>query len=580
MALYTADSRDRVRDAVDMVDLVSARVELRRAGPARYEGLCPFHDERTPSFGINPTEKVYHCFGCKASGDVFTYVMEIEGLDFRGALEQLGDRYGVELELEREDPEQARRRQRRERLHELLQRAAGYYARYLWESEEAAGARAYLESRGLAEGTLREFRVGCSPDAWDRLTHGSLGAGFSEEELLAAGLAQRSKQRGTLFDRFRGRIMFPLADARGRVLGFGARALRQEGAKEPKYLNTSDGETYHKGRQLFGLDLARPHAARAGSVVVVEGYTDVLALHQAGVRNAVAIMGTALTGEQVAELGRLAPLALLALDADAAGQEAMLRAARAAAERSLELRIVELPAGADPAELVQRDGAEAVTTLIAAAIELERFAVRRVLETEDLDAPGGRDRALGRLRAILREVPRGALREELVRLVAGRLDVSAELVSSLAAPASASPANAPAPGRLLDRREETERSFLALCIALPEQGRDALGKIVPEQHFTSDLVRRAAVHLRDRVTTPMLGLPPEDEELARLVSELVVRSAQGPVTRTTLAVEALQLEKGRLERQIAADRGGGRSDVGRLAAERQDVLRKLREQLS
>src|SRR5271155_1845674 len=385
MALYTNDSKDRVRDAVDFVELVSARTELRRAGPARYEGLCPFHDERTPSFGIDPAQKVYHCFGCQASGDVFTFVQETEGLDFKGALELLAERYGVELQREQEDPREAERRKRRERLLELLARTTGYYERYLWESSEAEPARAYLKGRGLGEEILREFHVGYAPSAWDRVLTASRTGGFSIEELYATGLAQRSKENGQPYDRFRSRIMFPLSDIRGRVLGFGARAMREE--QRPKYLNTSDNDVYHKGLHLYGADLARPFAARTGQVIVCEGYTDTIALHQAGMGNAVGLMGTALTGEQVGELARMAQTVLLALDADSAGQEAMLRASRLAARRKLELRVVPLPDGADPADLIQRDGPEAMRAAVARSVAFVRFRVERVLEGGDDSTP-------------------------------------------------------------------------------------------------------------------------------------------------------------------------------------------------
>ena len=178
MARYTPESRDRVRDAIDFVELVGTRTELRRAGPRSYEGLCPFHDERTPSFSVEPVEKVYYCFGCQASGDVFTFVQETEGVDFKGALELLADRAGVELQLEQEDPREAQRRVRRERLLELLTRTSSYYERYLWESTEAAGARSYLEGRGLGEEILKEFRVGYAPSAWDRVLLASRRGGF------------------------------------------------------------------------------------------------------------------------------------------------------------------------------------------------------------------------------------------------------------------------------------------------------------------------------------------------------------------------------------------------------------------
>src|SRR5271167_1574954 len=266
MALYTRESKDRIREAVDFIELVSARTELRRAGPARYEGLCPFHEERTPSFGIDPVQKLYHCFGCQASGDVFTFVQETEGVDFKGAMELLAERCGVELEREEEAPGEAERRKRRERLLELLQRTSAYYERYLWESGEAARAREYLAGRGLGEEILREFHVGYAPSAWDRVLSASRRGGFSEQELYVTGLAQRSKENGQPYDRFRSRVMFPLADIRGRVLGFGARAMGEE--QRPKYLNSSDNDVYHKGLHLYGADLARAHVTKAGAAIL------------------------------------------------------------------------------------------------------------------------------------------------------------------------------------------------------------------------------------------------------------------------------------------------------------------------
>src|SRR4051794_17099749 len=228
MPRYTQDSRERVRDAVDFAELVGARTELRRAGQRRLQGLCPFHDERTPSFGIDPVEKLYHCFGCGEGGDVFKFVMETEGLDFTSALESLAERYGVELERETEDPRDAAKRERRDRLLALLERTAAYYVRVLWEAPEAADARAYLLGRGLEEGVLREYRVGYAPSAWDRVLTASRRAGYSEEELLASGLAARSREGKGIYDRFRRRITFPLCDERGHVLGFGARTMSED----------------------------------------------------------------------------------------------------------------------------------------------------------------------------------------------------------------------------------------------------------------------------------------------------------------------------------------------------------------
>src|SRR3954463_8788327 len=397
MGLYTKDSIERVKDAVDMVELVGARTDLRRVG-SRWTGLCPFHDERTPSFSVDGERGFYHCFGCGESGDSIGFVEAIEGLTFKEAVESLADRYGVELKLEQEDPRAEEQRKRRERLLKLIERTAAYYERVLWESPEAAHAREYLAGRGLEEDVLRTFRVGYSPSAWDKILMAAQRDGFSRDELVAAGLAQRNRN-GQVYDRFRARIMFPLSDARGRVLGFGARALRDE--RGPKYLNTSENSIYHKGRQLFGIHQARSAAASAGRIVAVEGYTDVLALHQAGVTEAVAIMGTALTQEQLAELRRAAATAYFALDADRAGQEAMLRAGRMAQERGLELLVVRLPEGRDPAELVAEDGPDAFRTLLDHALTVAEFEVRRAIEGAALTTPRGRDRALAEIRPII-----------------------------------------------------------------------------------------------------------------------------------------------------------------------------------
>jgi DNA primase len=600
VALYTSESKDRVREAVDFLELVGARTELRRAGPARYEGLCPFHDERTPSFGIDPVQKVYHCFGCQASGDVFTFVQETEGVDFKEALELLAQRTGVELVPEREDPKEEERRRGRARLLELAGRTATYYERVLWDSEEAHKARDYLAERGLGEEILREFGVGYAPSAWDRVLLASRRSGFSERELFETGLAQRSKQDGRPYDRFRGRIMFPLADIRGRVLGFGARAMRED--QRPKYVNTADNSVYHKGSHLFGAHLARPHAARAGQVILCEGYTDTIALHQAGMRNAVGLMGTALTDEQVAELARMANTVLLALDADSAGQEAMLRSARVAARKRLELRVVELPDGADPAELIQREGPEAMEVAVKNAVAFVRFRVERVLQDGDHSTAEGRDRMLEQLRPLFAELPESAMRMELTTLVANRLalkDRLAERALSSTAGASGSrkPGSRPqggggaaggrpvaaeqqeggGAGLELQAQEETERTFLALCIADPPDGKAVLDTLDLEEHFSSPLVRRAAARLKAGSLSDPMKDPPgavaleDDPRLKELLAELIVAAGREHPDVAMLDVQRLQLELARIEREIQRATGTGGGEVTQLARRKAEI---------
>jgi DNA primase len=572
MPRYTAESKERVRDAVDMVDLVGARTDLRRSGGDAYTGLCPFHDERTPSFSVQPSGKVYYCFGCQAAGDAFNFVMATEGLEFVGAMEFLADRYAVTLELEEEDPRAAETRRRVERLFELLDRTCSYYERVLWDHEEGARAREYLAGRGLAESILREFRVGFAPSPWDSVLLASRRTGFSEAELLAAGLVQRSRERpGSVYDRFRRRITFPLCDKRGRVLGFGARSMSSE--ERAKYLNSADGEVYHKGRHLFGTHLARAHAAKARSVVLCEGYTDVIAMHQAGVRNCVGLMGTALTDEQVAELARLAPTVVLALDADGAGQEAMMKAARLSANQRFELRVAALPPGSDPAEVLQRDGPEAVKALIGASLPVVRFRVQRILATGERDTPEGRDRILEQLRPVFAELAPGAMREELEREVVSRLNVSEKLVESLLAGHNGGTSSADPPSPQLAAGERTERAFLELCIALPARGRELLAELDLEGVFDSPLTRAAATHLRTHLESPTSGV--DDSALATLLAELVVRAAALTPVPAELEVERCQLELARIERAIAGARGAGAGGLTDLVREREAVKGEL-----
>jgi DNA primase len=593
---YTADSRDRVLQAVDMLALVSTRVELRRAGVDSYFGICPFHDERTGSFHVRPDEKHYHCFGCQMSGDPFDFVMETEGLDFKAALESLADRFGVKLETEDEDPQAAARRQRRERLYALLGRAAVYYSRYLWEAREAAPARDYLLGRGFTEEILREFRVGYAPSAWDRILLASRRAGYTDEELLAVVLAQRSKSRpGAVFDRFRRRIMFPSVDARGKVRGFGARAMGED--QRPKYLNTSEGEIYHKREQLFGIDLARGAAARAGRMILVEGYTDVLALHQAGLRNAVGIMGTSFTEEQLRELERVVRVLELCLDADSAGQQAMLRAARIAAGRELELRVVPLPDGADPGELIAREGGEALRERVAASVPFVVFRVERIIEHNGIRSAEDKDRAIGELRPVLADLGESVLRDELIRRVAGRLELAEARVAQLLGPGSrggggrrppsataADPGAGPAvsgPPAALDRSVHNEQAFLALCVALPADGQRALDELDPEELLTSELLRRAARHLSGRLATPLADLPPGDDQLAAAIAELVKRAG----TRLEISPDRLQhsrllLELSRIDRAIKRARVEPGADTPGLGREREAIRARIHEVVS
>jgi DNA primase len=571
MALISEESLERVKQAADIVEVVSAHTDLRRQG-SRWVGLCPFHEERTPSFSVDAQEKLYHCFGCGVGGDTIKFVEEKEGLGFAEAVELLADRYGVELQREKEDPRAEARRQQRRRLGELLDRTAAFYAQFLWDAPEATKAREYLAERGLGEETLRAFAVGYAPSAWDTVLLRGQRAGFKVEELRAVGLAQRGRSGGE-YDRFRERIMFPIRDRRARVLGFGGRAMRSD--QGAKYVNTAETDFFHKSQMLYGIDLAKEAIAKSGRVVVVEGYTDVLALHQAGIDDAVGVMGTAITEEQVAALSGMVDEVVLALDADSAGQEAMLRAQRVAAGRKMRLRVAAMPAGEDPAEMMAVDGgAERFRGLLEKAVDLSAFQVGLVLDRTDVSSPTERDRALEEVAPILAGMGETASRDDLVRRVAGALDLEPALVMgrlTAARPVSggnvetrrAVPTASPVrSGGELTSRERRERALLAMCIALPPEGGEYLARLTDEHLSPTGI--RAAGWLRQHPQDPASNLPHDDDQLAGLIAELVILAHDEPASAEAMELNYLLLEQRRLESQIAA--AGEADDYERRAA--------------
>ena len=582
MALYTRESKDRVRDAVDFVELVSARTELRRAGPARMRGCARSTTSAARRSGSTRGRRSTTALAARPRATCSRSCRRPRASTSKARSSCWRIAIGVELEREEEDPKEAERAQR-ERLLELLSRTAEYYERYLWESTEAAKARDYLRERGLEEEILREFGVGYAPSAWDRVLLASRRGGFSEQELYATGLAQRSKENGQLYDRFRSRIMFPLADIKGSILGFGARAMHDE--QKPKYLNTSDNDVYHKGSHVYGAKLARPSAAKAHNVVLCEGYTDVIAMHQAGMKNCVGLMGTALTPAQVRELSSMANTVLLALDADTAGQAAMLKAYTLASERELALRVVPLPVGTDPADLLLAEGSKAVQEAIDRSVEFARFRVERVLASGDTSDTEVQDSMLDELRGIFSTLPsRSTVRDELTRLVSSRFARPNDLVEKrLAEPAKRSPvtpaaAQTKAKVRVdLSRLDKTEREFLALCIAAPEDGLTSLRGLDVEEHFSSSLMRRAARYLMDNGLPVSMSAPglDDDLDLRALLAELIVQAGSEEPRSEMLDVQRLQLELARVDRQIRRARGEESGEVSELAKRRGEVKREF-----
>ena len=327
--------------------MVGETVALKRAGTL-YKGLCPFHPEKTPSFIVTPERETWHCFGCGEHGDIFTFLMRRDGLEFREALQRLAERAGVEL-----SERTAREDRVRKRLREALEAAVAWYREVLLQARQAERARAYLAERGFTEATLDRFGIGYAPNTWEALTKRLRSKGFSDQELADAGLASPST-RGGVYDRFRGRIMIPIRDASGRAIGFGGRIM--PGAEGPKYLNSPATPLFDKSRTLYAIDLARGAIRREKLAVIVEGYTDVMAAHQAGFENVVASLGTALTAGQVELANRYADAVALAYDVDVAGEAATQRGLVEELQGVVsKVRVIRIPAGKDPDEYIRTD---------------------------------------------------------------------------------------------------------------------------------------------------------------------------------------------------------------------------------
>jgi DNA primase len=550
MARIKDTSLREVLDRVEMVDVVQARTQLRRSG-ARWTGRCPFHEEKTPSFSVDPVKKVYYCFGCHAGGDAIRFVRETENLDFVQAIEVLAERFGVTLEYEDAAPGDDQRRARDRRLYDLLDTAAGFYERYLWETPSGAAARAYLAGRGLEEAVCREFRLGLAPAGAGTLAGKAREKGFAPDELAAVGLVNRGGK-----DWFRARLMFPLADARGRIVGFGARRMREDDPLQAKYVNSPEGDLFHKQDLLYGLDLARAAIAKQARAIVVEGYTDVLALRQAGQEPVVASMGTALTDRQVSELKRLAPRVFLCFDADAAGEAATLRGMELAFRQGLDVRIVPLPAGRDPAEV-----AGEFETLLAAAENYLPYHVK-LLDRRTPD----RQAFLVAARAFLAGHPSSLQRREAERYLTDRLDLPKGMQDELAATAAPGAAPSPRMRRVLDAGERLERTALAGVVAHPSLGR-VLAELSP-LHFDTELHRC----MRAELLEPGAA----DEELSALRGELEAQAVAEAIDAPTAEQALLRLRERRLRREL----DGSRPELAAELAQQLSRIRAAIEELS
>jgi DNA primase len=547
------DDVDHVRDQSRIDEVVGEHVTLKTAGIGSLKGLCPFHDEKSPSFNVRPALGRWHCFGCGEGGDVIDFVVRIDHLSFTEAVERLADRIGFTLRYEDDDgrgPVRSEQVGHRQRLVEAHRVAVQFYAEQLAGSPDALAGRHFLAERGFDRDAATHFDVGFAPRSGEALVRYLRGRTFTEEELVASGLAARG-QRG-LYDRFRGRLVWPIRDLTGDVVGFGARRLFDDDRIEAKYLNTPETVLYKKSQVLYGLDLAKKEIARARQVVVVEGYTDVMACHLAGVQTAVATCGTAFGADHIRIVRRLIgddgsrrAEVIFTFDGDAAGQKAALRAFDDDQRFVAQTPIAVARDGMDPCELRQARGDEAVRALVEQRQPLFEFAIRSTLAQLDLDTAEGRVQGLRAAAPLVARIRDAALRPEYVRLLAGWLGMEMEPVRRAVGQASrtgngpgsggASPSDAlrrPDPRDPVARTErEAVECLLQVPHLVPAQEADALGEDafdVPAYRAVHHAVRAAGGMALAGTLSPTAWAEAVQEAapdaVRQLISELAVVS--------------------------------------------------------
>ncbi|MFL6062995.1 MAG: DNA primase [Marmoricola sp.] len=554
-----------VRETARIDEVIGAYVTLRSAGGGNLKGLCPFHDEKSPSFNVTPSRQLYHCFGCQAGGDVIKFVMEMDGTSFTETVERLAEKFGVELRYEEgSGPQRPSSGPQRPRLVEAHKLAAAYYTEHL-AGADAMTARQFLSSRGFDKDAAETFGVGFSPRGGEELTKYLRSQGFKDDELVTAGLSGRS-ERG-MYDRFRGRLMWPIRDASGDVVGFGARRIFDDDRIEAKYLNTSETPIYKKSQVLYGIDLARREIARASQAVIVEGYTDVMACHLSGVKTAVATCGTAFGDDHSRVIRRLLQdhdefrgEVIFTFDGDAAGQKAALRAFEGDQNFAGQTYVAVEPSGKDPCDLRLAyddvaEGEAAVRELVARRVPLYRFVLGNVVSRYDLDRADGRIDALREAAKLVTAIRDRSKVDAFARELAGMLgidpnDVQREVRRAAnRAQQGATPAAAPVaiPG-LPDPRDPRialERETLKLVVQHPETIAPSLAE-VGEDDFTHPAYRAVwavvtlagGVAAADTMWASRLQANTADERVQSLLSALSVEPL--PTSRVPDAAYAAQ----------------------------------------
>ncbi len=419
---------DEIAAKCDIVSVVNEYVPLKRKG-VNYQGLCPFHNEKTPSFSVSPSKQIYHCFGCGVGGNVFKFVMEIDHLTFPEAVAKLAKRAGVALPEKELTPAQRKTQEKRRRLFKINELTARYYQKVLLETKGGKVYLDYLLKRGMSREIMEKFGLGACQNGWDGLYKFLLSRGVGPEEMLELGLVLPRKEGNGYYDRFRERIMFPIRDDRGQVVAFGGRITHADVSPQ-KYMNSPDTPLFHKGQLLYGLDLAKANIRQKDSAIVVEGYMDVIACHQYGITNAIAALGTAFTTDQAKLLMRNTYQVHVAFDADTAGSKATWRSLDILSELGCQVRVINLPQGSDPDEFLKANGQEAFEQLISKSQELIVYKIGRLMENINTDEVGGKLQVVRSILPDILKMNSPIARESAVALVSQKLKITENAIWS------------------------------------------------------------------------------------------------------------------------------------------------------
>lgn len=560
---------EEVRSRNDIADVIGSYLSLKNAG-TRFKALCPFHKEKSPSFTVSPDRQIYHCFGCGAGGDVIRFVQEYEKVDFMTALQMLADRAGMELSLEDGGGGSGADKRKLFQIHEGV---AQLYQRILLEHESGEAGRAYLSTRALKPETVKDFQIGFAPDRFDALEKWAQQKKFPLELMEQAGLMIKSDKRSGYYDRFRNRLMFPIRDEAGRVIGFSGRAIVKD-EKSGKYVNSPETPLFHKSRVLFAIDKARRAMADSRVAIVCEGQIDAIRCHEAGLANVVASQGTALTADHARMIRRYADEVILVLDADAAGQNAALKSSAAFIAEELSVRVASLPVGEDPDSLVRDHGAEALRSRVASAVSAIDFLINVMAQKEAQGNEAGLMRTARAVQVLIAQAPGAVQRDRMVQHAAERLGISPAALRRDLARKKERPAPPVAPEIPVVpvKHPDEESALIQMLFLYPAEVLPVVADHLPPEHLTDPDCRLLMELILEDTSTLMDSIPEDRLEAQRLafriqMEEMKLRGDVPPVKAAQDIVMALW-------RQVLTRRRREFQTAGR-AAEATEITHQL-----